>query len=79
MNRSVGLRRNPRLVAMYGCSIYWVFLSFDLSQGLASWLSAFPGLRNMHGMAYHSEGVFLRIVLLSYIVNDEGMMRVLLF
>lgn len=74
MNRSVGLRRNPRTVAMCGCSIYWVFLSFDLSQGLASWLSASPGLRNMHGMAYHSKGVFLRIVLLSYIVNDEDMM-----
>jgi hypothetical protein len=78
MNRSVGLRRNPRPVAMCGCSIYWAFFSFDLSQGLASWLSAFPGLGNMHGIAYHSEGVFLRIVLLSYIVDDEDMMRVLL-
>ena len=78
MNRSVGLRRNPRLVAICGCSIYRVFLSFDLSQGLASWLSAFPGLRNMHGMAYHSEGVFLRTVLLSYIVNGEDIVRVLL-
>lgn len=29
-------------------------------------------------MAYHSEGAFLRIVLLSYIVNDEDMMKVLL-
>ena len=29
-------------------------------------------------IAYHSEGVFLRIVLLSYIVEDEDMMRVLL-
>lgn len=29
-------------------------------------------------MAYHSEGVFLKIVMLSYIVNDEDMMRVLL-
>ena len=75
MNRSVGLRRNPRTVAMCGCLIYWVFLSFDLSRGLASWLSASPGLRNMHGMAYHSEGIFLRIILLSYIVNDEDTMK----
>ena len=60
----------------------WTFdllvLPFDLSRGLASWLSAFPRLGNMHGIAYHSEGVFLRIVLLSYIVDDEDMMRVLL-